>query len=462
MSDAARPGGHPPEITEHRIIPEGTRPVGATSVAVRGLAVEVLEGPDASVAATSHQQRLSIGSAETNDLRLADPTVSRFHCELRATSSGIVVRDLGSTNGTWAGAVRIVEGVLAPGAVLTVGRTRVRVGSDRDRSVPVSLSTELAGLVGRSIAMRRLMSQIEQLGPSETSVLVVGESGTGKEVVARSLHALSARASKPLLMLDCAAVAPALVTSEIFGHEKGAFTGAERTREGVLERAHGGTVLLDELGELPLTAQAPLLGALERKYFRRVGGAKDVAFDARVIAATHSDLRADVNEGRFRANLYFRLAVVTLEIPPLRARLDDLPILVEHFCRSLGAPERAAELLTEDTLETLRRHRWPGNVRELRNWVEARLATDASIAMRSLSQPPPAPSAPTRSEAIDLIDSVIEADWKSARARVLGELERRYLSHLMARAEGNVAQASRIAKLDRTHLTDMLRRVLRH
>jgi DNA-binding NtrC family response regulator len=271
-------------------------------------------------------------------------------------------------------------------------------------------------------------------------VLVIGESGTGKERVAEALHALSPRKAAPLVTVDCGALPSALLASELFGHERGAFTGADRTHPGAFERAAKGTLFLDEIGELPAADQASLLGVLERKRFRRVGGTSELELGARVIAATNRDLRAEVNTGRFRPDLYHRLAVVSLRIPPLRDRSEDIPLLVEHFARELGADGSIEQLFGSEQLARWRRGPWPGNVRELRNAIEAALLVGI------------APS-----EAIVTSDTGLPP-YKDARARLLADFERDYLSRLLAEAGGNVSAAARLAKMDRSHLIDLLRR----
>ncbi|MCZ7683815.1 MAG: sigma 54-interacting transcriptional regulator [Sandaracinaceae bacterium] len=234
-----------------------------------------------------------------------------------------------------------------------------------------------SALIGRSEVMRRAMAWVKRAARSDASVLLVGESGTGKELVARAIHDDGKRAEQPFVTVDCGALAPTLVASELFGHEKGAFTGADRQRAGALEMANHGTLFLDEIGELPSELQPALLGALERRTFRRVGGQAEVPVDVRVIAATNRDLRSEVNSGGFRLDLYYRLAVLRLELPPLRARTGDVVLLIEHFLRERGSPGPVSELFSEAELAELSRHHWPGNVRELRNLVEATLALGA-------------------------------------------------------------------------------------
>jgi DNA-binding NtrC family response regulator len=303
--------------------------------------------------------------------------------------------------------------------------------------------------------MLRLFADVERVAPAPTSVLIVGESGTGKERVAEALHARSPRARSPLVTIDCGALSSSLLASELFGHERGAFTGADRTHKGAFERAEDGTVFLDEIGELPAADQSALLGVLERRRFRRVGGSTDLDLEARVIAATNRDLRAEVNNGRFRQDLYHRLAVVVLRLAPLRERREDIPILIEHFARELGAVGSIESVFGAEQLACWQKHPWPGNIRELRNAVEAALVVGPQ-----LHRDEPAPAAPAAAEpgALGGDPDAPLSPYKDQRAAVVRDFERAYLTRLMAQAAGNVSQAARIAKMDRSHLIDLLHR----
>ncbi|HEX7836904.1 MAG TPA: sigma 54-interacting transcriptional regulator, partial [Kofleriaceae bacterium] len=367
--------------------------------------------------------------------------------------SGIMVADLGSTNGTYVGAVRIERAIVPPGTLVSLGGTTIRFDDAVRRTVPAPSAgarRELAGMIAVSPQMLRLFADIERIAATPTSVLIVGESGTGKERVAQALHARSARAGSPLVTIDCGALASSLLASELFGHERGAFTGADRQHKGAFERAEDGTVFLVEIGELPGADQSSLLGVLERRRFRRVGGSAELDLEARVIAATNRDLRAEVNTGRFRQDLYHRLAVVVLRIAPLRERREDIPLLVEHFARELGAAGPIEELFGAEQLARWQKHPWPGNVRELRNAVEAALV----VGPQHFAEPPaPAPAA-----GLAVIGDEPLPPYKDQRAAVVRDFERAYLGRLMAQAAGNVSQAARIARMDRSHLIDLLHR----
>jgi DNA-binding NtrC family response regulator len=423
----------------------------ARSVPLVALCVEVVEGPGAGRVIVAQGDALSIGSAQGNDLVLDDPTVSRFHLELQRNLRGVLVIDHESTNGTFVGSTRIERGVIAPGTLLGVGRSTLRVGDGGDIEVPLAERDALGGLRGQSLGMRKLMAQVERAAHGGVTVLVVGESGTGKELVARAMHELGPRRDRGFVTVDCGALAPTLVASELFGHEKGAFTGAAQQHVGAFEQAEGGTLFLDEIGELPTELQTTLLGALERRRFRRLGGRSDVEVDVRVICATNRDLRAEVNRGTFRLDLYYRIAVVTLRLPPLRERKEDVPLLVEHFMRDGGYAGPIEAVFPPKAMIELSDHRWSGNVRELRNVVEATLA---------MGEPPPLSKATTEENATthDAMTELLGLKFKDARARLLADFEARYLKHLLARSDESISRAAQEAGVDRSHLTHLLKR----
>jgi DNA-binding NtrC family response regulator len=394
----------------------------------------------------------SIGTAEGNVLVLSDPTVSRYHVRVSATADGIRIADLGSTNGTFVGEVRVEQCSVPNGTSLRLGRTLVGVGAGLPATVELHDEARWGALHGQSQAMRRLMSQVRRAAQSNVAVLFIGESGTGKELLARAAHDASARAGGPFVTLDCGAITPSLMASELFGHEKGAFTGAIQARQGAFEKADQGTLFMDEIGELPPELQTALLGALERRRFCRVGGSKEVAVDVRVVAATHRDLRKEVNAGLFRLDLYYRLAVVCLEVPPLRERAGDIPLLVEHFAREEGYAGDVSELIPEGTMTRLLSHPWPGNVRELRNYVQAALAMGEPMELESETQPA------LSSELSRALSPFLDQPYAGARLRLITEFERQYVERLLATTGGNVAQAARRAGVARSHLNELLRR----
>ena len=428
---------------------DGTAPVRSGQLPVKRIAVDVLEGPSAGLHFMATDDHVTVGSASRNDVCLQDPTVSRFHMELRRRDGRLTIEDLNSTNGCTIGEVTVrgARATIRPGARVQLGASALIV---RDGGVTVvdHGSHTFGELHGKSRVMRRLFSVAKRVAQSEASVLLRGESGTGKELLARALHRFGPRADSPFVAVDCGALTPSLVASELFGHERGAFTGAERQHLGAFERAHGGTLFLDEVGELPRALQATMLGALERRSVRRVGGTDSVEVDVRVVAATHRDLRAAVNADTFRLDLYHRLAVVQLELPALRERLGDIPALITHFLRQEGDSRSAEEVLGRDFLAGLTAHHWPGNVRELRNLVRATLATDEPGALRS--------AAPL--EAAQVPTDLSSKSYREVRRGVLDGFERRYLTALLDQSGGSVRKAAKIAKMDRGYLIELLRR----
>jgi transcriptional regulator with GAF, ATPase, and Fis domain len=395
---------------------------------------------------------LRIGKAPENDIVLPDDTVSRQHCELTARPDGIHVRDLGSTNGTKVQGARVSEAVVPAGTVLKVGEVEVSLRpAARSFDVLPSDKGHFGGALGQSLAMRTIFGVLERIAPTDATVLLEGETGTGKDVLARAIAAESPRAGKPFVVVDCGAVSYSLIESELFGHERGAFTGAVASRQGAFELADGGTVFLDEIGELPLDVQPKLLRVLETKELRRVGAAKTLKVDVRVVAATKRNLRREVEAGKFREDLYFRLAVVPVTVPPLRARRDDVPLLVEHILKAAGGDL----LVSAETLQSLAAHDWPGNVRELRNVIERSVYMARAVGEKELNVVSlPVPGA----GAGDAMAFEAGKSYRETRAKVEADFERRYVKWLLGRHGGNVSAAARDAKMDRKHLYDMAKK----
>ena len=340
---------------------------GTTAVELPAVRLEIRSGPEIGRRAELSLHLIRLGKAEDNDLVLGDPKVSRYHAQLEVRDGKLEVKDLGSTNGTFVNDVRITAAFLEPGQVMRLGDTEVAVtpGSESRAGFVGADETGLGELIGTGPAMRRLYGTLRAVAPTHATVLIQGESGTGKELVARTLHALSGRKG-PLVAFDAASTDPEMVRSDLFGHVKGAFTGAGESRDGAFRRAHGGTLFLDEIGELPLDLQSRLLRVLETREVTPLGGDSAHKVDVRLVAATHRDLEAMAQDGRFRLDLYHRLAVVPVEIPALRERPEDVPRLVEHL-RTQLAPGCH---FTDEAMAALEAHPWPGNVRELRNLVE--------------------------------------------------------------------------------------------
>jgi len=402
----------------------------------------VADGPDRGAAVVSDSGRIVIGTHQSAGLMLIDPAVSRFHCELVASRDHVTLRDLDSKNGTTINDIQVGSARLTPGAIIGLGRTRVRFTTiDQAVPLPVSERNGIGVMIGQSLAIRHAFALIERAASSDASVLLEGETGTGKEAAAESIHRESARRNGPFLVLDCGAIPRELLESELFGHEKGAFSGAISARAGVFEAANGGTILLDELGELPLELQPKLLGVLERREVRPVGSNRMIPVDVRVIAATNRNLAGEVNAHRFRADLYYRLAVLEIKLPPLRERREDLPGLVAHLAAQRGWP-LPAWMTTPAFISELASHHWPGNVRELRNYLERCIAIGQRPGLpvaTTLPKPQAASEAP--------IDFSIPL--KAARDAVLAPFERRYLEASLRHHDNNVTAAARTAGMDR-------------
>jgi transcriptional regulator with GAF, ATPase, and Fis domain len=410
--------------------------------------------------------RMTIGKAPGNDLVLADDTVSRNHCELVRTGDGIHVKDLGSTNGTRIDGTRIQDAVLSPGSVLRVGEVEIAVRPAAQRvEVLPSESEEFGGVLGRALGMRTIFGVLERIAPTDATVLLEGETGTGKDVLARAIAAASPRAHKPFVVVDCGAVSYSLIESELFGHERGAFTGAVASRAGAFELADGGTLFLDEIGELPVDVQPKLLRVLETREFRRVGGNKTQQVNVRVVAATKRNLLREVQAGKFREDLYFRLAVVPVTVPPLRARREDIPLLAQHILELTSAAEARTSggeptrhTLDAETTNALMAHDWPGNVRELRNVLERAVYLSRAGGSSELGLVLLGTAAAGRSADDAAFQFEAGKTYRDTRARYDLEFEKRYVKWLLARHGGNVSAAARDAKMDRKHLNDMAKK----
>jgi two-component system, NtrC family, response regulator GlrR len=390
--------------------------------------------------------RTTLGSAPGAQVRISDREVSRLHAELEPTDRGTWVRDLGSRNGTFVDNLLVGTALLPDGARLRLGGTDLVLHYPKQPS-PIELWPEprFGGLIGESPLMRELFAQMSRVAQSDAPVLILGETGTGKELVARAIHDASPRASGPFIIVDCAALARSLIEGELFGHARGAFTGAIAARAGSFEAAHGGTIFLDEIGEPPPAMQPKLLRVLESRAIKRLGESEHRDIDVRLVAATHRDLRRMVNAGAFREDLYFRIAVLPLVLPPLRSRKGDVPLLFKHF---LGN-RQPVEPISDHELSQMA---WLGNVRELRNFVERACAIGARDA---LDVRPAATEAAAEAGASAV---AFEQPFKDFRERWIDHGEREYLRRLLERHARNVSAAADAAGLDRTYVYRLIRK----
>jgi DNA-binding NtrC family response regulator len=410
--------------------------------------IEVRGGPDAgrtAIVDDSSPSRALIGTGPACMLRLSDREVSRRHAALEIVGERLRLLDLDSTNGTYVNGVAVNDAWLVGGETIVVGGTELQVRRDKgESSTEVPTATGFGRVVGSSREMRRLYPLCVRIAASTVPVIIEGETGTGKEILAESLHEASPVAQGPFVVFDCTAVPSNLVESELFGHERGAFTGAVAARSGVFEQAHGGTLLIDEIGDLDVTLQPKLLRALERGEIRRIGGDRSIRVSVRIMAATRRDLDHEVQVGRFRDDLFHRLAVARIELPPLRTRRADVAVLAKRFWHDLGGatPGPPAELLSrwEDSP-------WPGNVRELRNAVSRRIALgDLAEIPSTFADDPNAPGA-------DPIEAIFAKNLPFVQARRLAveQVEQRYLVRILAEHGGNVTKAAHAAGIARRY-----------
>jgi transcriptional regulator with GAF, ATPase, and Fis domain len=417
---------------------------GRPALLVQKARLRVTKGPDRGKELVVDRPKVRIGSGPPAELRIADPAVSRVHCALEASAEGYWLRDAGSTNGTVLGGVRVRDALLEPGQTIAIGGTELRYALlDERAEIPLSPRTAFGALLGGSVAMRQLFAVLERVAPADSTILLEGESGTGKELCAEEVHRHSARAQGPFVVVDCAALPPTLVEDELFGHVKGAFTGATGERAGAFESAGGGTVFVDEIGELPLEAQPKLLRVLERKEVKRLGADRYAPADARVVAATHRDLEELVAAGRFREDLFWRLAVVRVPIPPLRERREDIPALAARFLASGDAQAAMVGPLGQ----LARGYAWPGNVRELRNVIERQTLFPEMRAYALLG-----PGATAPADRADL-------PFHEARRRAIDDFERGYVAAALAAHGGVVAHAATAIGLPRETLSRIATRL---
>ena len=409
----------------------------------------VSAGPDRGKSLLLRRGRYSVGKAPDCDLVMTDAAVSRRHLVFKVLDDGVEVLDVGSKNGSFFQGARFRQLILGAGAVLSIGASQLVMADAGRRATdpPASEAHRFGMLLGGSLVMRRLFALLARVAQNDGPVLIEGETGTGKEVCAESLHAAGPRARGPFVVCDLSGLPGPLLESELFGHLRGAFPGADRDHRGAFATAAGGTLFIDDIGELGLEAQPRLLRALERREYKPIGASDYLPLDARVIASTNRDLWEECKAHRFRADLYHRLAVLRVRIPPLRDRTEDIPL----FARELLGPR--AQALTSDAWSLLAAHSWPGNVRELRNILTQ--ATSLVPEGRALGA---SELGLSRSEPAAGLEWAEGSDFHGTKRQIISSWERTFLVDLMQRAGGNVARAAKQAGIDRPYLYRLLRK----
>ncbi len=411
------------------------------------------------------QDPVIIGRNPACQVVVDDGKVSAVHVEFIATAEGVRVRDLGSRNGTFVGTVRIGEVTVTGPCVVRVGATNVQFELVRPETITVPAIPAFGPLVGQSESMRTIFDRLQRIAATDLTLLICGETGTGKELAAQSVHNASKRVDKPFVVVDCGSIPPTLAEATLFGHERGAFTGAIDRHNSPFQDADGGTIFLDELGELPLDVQPKLLRALAERRIKSVGGSAYKPFDVRVIAATRRDLVRAVNAGGFRSDLYFRVAQVKIELPALRSRVEDIPNLVRSMLRDLG-DEGAYQRVSNAQLERLMRYDFPGNVRDLRNAVQVAFALsdphgDLDIAshLGALADGgvPREDGAGGGGGAGSYLQ-FSKLPFQDAKREVLARFSQDYFVHLAEESAGNVSEMARRAGMERAHVRTYLKR----
>jgi len=435
-------------------------------VSLRKCQLVVVEGGSKGGKIDLTKDRILIGKKEDNDLAINDRAVSRKHVEILREQDSFLLHDLESTNGTFINETKVKQAYLVPGDVIRIGNSRIEfIAFDEKVQIEPSDQKIFGGAIGHSRKMRQIFGLLEKISPTDTTVIIEGETGTGKDVIARSIHDHSPRKEKPFVIFDCSAVAENLIESELFGHIKGSFTGAVTTRSGAFEAANRGTIFLDEVGELSLDLQPKLLRALEHRQVKKVGSNETVNIDVRVLCATNRNLRKEVSEGNFREDLYYRLSVVKIYLPPLRERPEDVSALTEHFLqtgRFNQLPDGTLKIVRveDDALKMLGRYQWPGNVRELYNVLErvTPLITSDSIKGNDLAYV----FQELEREEDEVTEKLTEVNlglpFKDAKQKVVESFEKDYLAALLRRNNYNISKTAREAGIDRKHIRNLLKK----
>jgi len=461
------PGKFPDQILPTQIHYVDGRP---QSLRLRRCKLLVREGDEEREVTFDAKSEITVGAMDDNDLVLRDDTVSRYHCKIVQEGESYVLLDLDSTNGSFINRVRIREAFLKPNCTISLGKTNIKFLpiDERVRVLPSSRNS-YGEVIGQDVKIREIFGVLEKISPTDTTVVIEGETGTGKEVVARSIHRTSLRADQPFMVFDCSAVPENLIESELFGHEKGSFTGAIMTRQGLFELANGGTIFLDELGELSVDLQPKLLRVLEQREVKRVGSNRSIRVDVRVIAATNRDLEQEVAAKRFREDLYYRLTVVRIKLPPLRDRPDDVPLLAQHFLGAHPANRRADGSLrisgiAPPAMDVFMEYDWPGNVRELLNVIERAVSfTEGEVIdIEDLPEYLVGSSPETNRERADRKGgepvAAVDVPFKEAKERWVSSFEREYIVGLLRKNDGNISHAAREADIDRKYFRKLMKK----
>jgi DNA-binding NtrC family response regulator len=430
---------------------ESTHQISLQPSEMGSIIIQVVDGPNRGMRSSVPQGGLRVGTAPSCQLRLTDMTVSRIHCELELRRDGVRLRDGGSTNGTFVEGARVRDVDLAPGATFRLGSSTLRVlAGEEPMQIPISSLDRLGDLVGSSVEMRRVYAMIEKVAPTSATALIQGDTGTGKELVARAIHRYSPRKDGAFVAVDCGAIAPNVIESELFGHVRGAFSGAVVDRRGLFEEADNGTLFLDEIGELPLILQAKLLRTLETREIRKVGANAVRKVNVRLIAATNRPLAESVNDGSFREELYYRLAVVEIRLPPLHARRGDIPMLAQHFYRQFTNRD---EQIPEELLSVLLTRSWPGNVREMRNFVERCLSLGWEAQ--------PTADGERKAGHIPGLEHLVPVHLplKEARQAWIEQFESAYVNSQLTKTGGNITRAAEAAGVSRRFFQRLMARL---
>lgn len=400
---------------------------------------------------------IQVGTKKENDIVVKDDTMSRHHFEIHQTKDGYLLKDPGSLNGVFINGVRVKEAFLLAGSVIRAGKSEMKfLPQDETFEITPSKKTRFVNLIGGSTAMRKIYTIIEKIAPTDATIIIEGESGTGKELIAAAIHAKSKRSKRPFVVFDCGAVAENLIESEMFGHEKGAFTGASTQRQGVFELGNGGTVFLDEIGELNIELQPKLLRVLESRTIKRVGADRHLDVDCRVVAATNRNLEAEIKKGNFREDLFYRLNVVPIYLPPLRKRKEDVPMLVDFFLElhNQHSESNKVEGISPSAMELLQSYDWPGNVRELKNTIERALSMRDGDQI-SVDDIPERVRMPVTKAELDIRDDL---GFKEAKELWVASFEKQYLEDILQKNANNISAAAKEAGIDRKSVQRLIKK----